>query len=128
MKHHNTIGVDLAKHVIQVSVVSPHGKQLLNKSLSRKQFREFIVQQQPALVAFEACATAHYWPRFCQTQEYTTRILPVLSVLPFRQGHKTDKNDALAVAEAARRPQVKEAPHKTVEQQALQATEAAAYI
>lgn len=39
---------------------------------------------------------------------------------PFRQGHKTDKNDALAVAEAANRPNVKEAPLKTVEQQGLQ--------
>ena len=40
---------------------------------------------------------------------------------PFRQGHKTDSNDALAVAEAARRPNIKEAPIKTVEQQGLQA-------
>ena len=40
---------------------------------------------------------------------------------PFRQGHKTDSNDALAVAEAARRPNIKEAPVKTVEQQGLQA-------
>ena len=31
---------------------------------------------------------------------------------PFRQGHKTDKNDALAVAEAANRPDIKEAPYK----------------
>jgi transposase len=121
MKHHNTIGVDLAKHVIQVSVLSPQGKQLQNKTLSRKKFREFILQHKPSLVAFEACATAHYWSRFCQAQGHKTRILPVLSVLPFRQGHKTDRNDALAVAEAARRPQVKEAPYKTVDQQALQA-------
>jgi transposase len=42
-------------------------------------------------------------------------------VVPFRQGHKTDSNDALAVAEAARRPNIKDAPMKTVEQQGLQA-------
>jgi transposase len=42
-------------------------------------------------------------------------------VAPFRQGHKTDSNDALAVAEAARRPNIKDAPMKTVEQQGLQA-------
>jgi transposase len=42
-------------------------------------------------------------------------------VAPFRQGHKTDSNDALAVAEAARRPNIKEAPMKSVEQQGLQA-------
>jgi transposase len=44
-----------------------------------------------------------------------------LAVAPFRQGHKTDQNDALAVAEAARRPNIKEAPIKTVEQQSMQA-------
>jgi transposase len=49
------------------------------------------------------------------------RIIPAKAVAPFRQGHKTDSNDALAVAEAARRPNIKEAPMKTVEQQGLQA-------
>jgi transposase len=43
------------------------------------------------------------------------------AVFPFRQGHKTDQNDALAVAEAAGRPNAKLAPLKTVEQQGMQA-------
>ena len=67
MKHHNTIGVDLAKNVIQLSVVSPRGKQLQNKSLSRKKFAEFLTKQSPGLVAFEACSTAHYWARVAQS-------------------------------------------------------------
>jgi transposase len=46
-------------------------------------------------------------------------------VAPFRQGHKTDSNDALAVAEAAVRPNIKEAPMKTAEQQGLQAIQRA---
>ncbi len=46
--------------------------------------------------------------------------IPTLSVAPFRQGHKTDKNDALAIAEAANRPNVKVAPLKSIEQQAMQ--------
>lgn len=49
------------------------------------------------------------------------RIIPAKAVAPFRQGHKTDSNDALSVAEAARRPNIKEAPMKTAEQQGLQA-------
>ena len=47
--------------------------------------------------------------------------IPAKAVTPFRQGHKTDSNDALAVAEAARRPNIKEAPMKTLDQQGLQA-------
>ena len=58
MRKHNTIGVDLAKNVIQVCVVSVSNKELLNKELTRKKFTEFLVKQKPALVAFEACATA----------------------------------------------------------------------
>ena len=116
----NTIGVDLAKNVIQVSVVSPSSKELLNRALTRTKFKEFLAKQRPALVAFEACASSHYWARTAQRHGHDVRILPALSVAPFRQGHKTDQNDALAVAEAAVRPNLKEAPIKSLDQQGLQ--------
>jgi transposase len=51
------------------------------------------------------------------------KIIPAKAVFPFRQGHKTDENDALAVAEAASRPNIKLAPMKTVEQQGMQAVQ-----
>jgi transposase len=119
----NTIGVDLAKNVIQVSVVSAHGKELQTKALTRKKFAEFLGKQKTALVAFEACATSHYWARVAQRHGHQVRIIPAKAVAPFRQGHKTDPNDALAVAEAARRPNIKQAPLKSIEQQGLQAVQ-----
>ena len=70
MRNFNTIGVDLAKNVIQVSVVTPANKERLNKELTRIKFAEFLAKQKPGLVAFEACATAHhsrlvrYWTRW----------------------------------------------------------------
>jgi transposase len=121
MSYSTTVGVDLAKNVIQVSVVSPRGKERINRSLTRRKFAEFLAKQQPALVAFEACATSHYWARTAQRHGHTARIIPAKAVAPFRQGHKTDSNDALAVAEAARRPNIKDAPMKTIDQQGLQA-------
>ena len=123
MRYSTTVGVDLAKNVIQISVVSSRGKERLNRSLTRRKFAEFLAKQQPALVAFEACATSHYWSRVAQRYGHVARIIPAKAVAPFRQGHKTDSNDALAVAEAARRPNIKEAPMKTVEQQGLQAVQ-----
>ena len=120
MKHYNTVGVDLAKNIIHASTVSPTQKLLVSKDYTRAKFKEFIITQKPALIAFEACATAHYWSRLAKSHGHQTKILPALAVAPFRQGHKTDKNDALAVAEAANRPNIKEAPYKTVDQQALQ--------
>jgi len=121
MRYSTTVGVDLAKNVIQVSVVNGRGKETLNRSLTRTKFAEFLGKQKPSLVAFESCATAHYWARAAERHGHEARIIPAKAVAPFSQGHKTDSNDALAVAEAARRPNIKEAPIKTVEQQGLQA-------
>ena len=117
----NTIGVDLAKNIIQVSVLSRSNRELQNKSLTRKKFAEFLGKQKRSLIAFEACATAHYWARVAKGYGHEVKIVPAKAVTPFRQGHKTDENDALAVAEAASRPNIKEAPMKTIEQQGLQA-------
>jgi transposase len=121
VRYSTTVGVDLAKNVIQISVVSSRGKELSNRALTRRKFAEFLGKQKPSLVAFEGCATAHYWARAVQRHGHEVRIIPAKFVAPLRQGHKTDSNDALAVAEAARRPKIKEAPMKTVEQQGLQA-------
>ena len=120
MRKINTIGVDLAKNVIQVSVVSGSNRELTNKSLTRKKFAEFLARQKPSLVAFEACGTAHYWGRFAQAHGHEVKIIPAKMVAPYRQGHKTDANDAFAVAEAARRSDIKLAPLKSVEQQGMQ--------
>ena len=123
MRQSNTIGVDLAKNVIQVSVVTPSNKELSNKELTRLKFSEFLARQKPSLVAFEACATAHHWARLAAKCGHQVKIIPAIAVAPFRQGHKTDKNDALAVAEAANRPNIKVAPMKTIEQQAMQSVQ-----
>ena len=105
--------------------MSGRGKETLNRSLTRKKFAEFLGKQKLSLVAFESCATAHYWARAAERHGHEARIIPAKAVAPYRQGHKTDSNDALAVAEAARRPNIKDAPMKTVEQQGLQALQRA---
>lgn len=123
MKHYNTVGVDLAKNVIQISVLSPSNKELQNKAFTRKKFSEFLAKQKPALVAFEACSSAHYWARVAKRSGHDIKIIPAKAIVPFRQGHKTDKNDALAVAEAANRPNIKVAPHKGITQQGMQSVQ-----
>ena len=100
MKQLNVVGVDLAKNTIQAAVVSPTNKELQNRGFTRKKFAEFLAKQKSALVAFEACATAHHWARVAERHGHEVKILPARAVAPFRQGHKTDSNGALAVAEA----------------------------
>jgi len=68
MNNLNVVGVDLAKNIIQVSVVTPVMREFQNKAFSRKKFSEFLAKQKPSLVAFEACATAHYWSRIAHQQ------------------------------------------------------------
>lgn len=64
MAQSNTVGVDLAKSVVQVSVVTSGGNELVNRSLTRKKFAEFLGTQKRSLVAFEACASSHHWAPF----------------------------------------------------------------
>jgi len=128
MSYSTTVGIDLAKNIIQISVVSGRGKELSNRSLTRKKFAEFLGRQSLSLVAFEACASAHYWARAAKRHGHTVRIIPARAVAPFRQGHKTDSNDALAVAEAARRSNIKDAPLKSVEQQGLQSIQRSRFL
>lgn len=66
---------------------------------------------------------AHHWARTAQRYGHEVKIIPACAVTPFRQGHKTDSNDALAVAEAATRPNIKQAPLKSIEQQGRQAVQ-----
>jgi len=47
-------------------------------------------------------------------------MLAPKAVTPFRQGQKTDANDALAIGEAARRPTVRPVAIKSLSQQSLQ--------
>lgn len=121
MQKYNTIGVDLAKNIIHVSVINTNQKEIVNRSFSRLKFAEFLANQQSSLVAFEACGSSHHWARKAQAMGHQIKIIPAKSISPYRQGHKTDANDALAIAEAACRPQLLEAPLKSIEQQGLQA-------
>jgi len=68
MHYSTTVGADLAKNVTQVSVVSPQGKELLNRSFSCRKFAEFLGKQKPSLVACRRAAwarSAHHSSQGC---------------------------------------------------------------
>src|SRR5690349_5596242 len=58
-----TIGVDLAKHVLQVHGIDRNGKVVVRRRLRRAQVLEFFAGLRPCLVRMEACGTAHHWAR-----------------------------------------------------------------
>ncbi len=61
--HVTTVGLDLAKNVLQVHGVTADGTIAFNRSLRRAQVLPFFEDLPPCLVGLEACGTSHYWAR-----------------------------------------------------------------
>ncbi|MCB1692203.1 MAG: IS110 family transposase [Pseudomonadales bacterium] len=120
MAKRNLIAIDLAKNSFYVVVEDRHGRIKLSRTMTVKQLERFLARQAESLVAMEACGTAHHWTWFAERHGHQVKLLPPQHVVPYRQGHKTDQTDALAILEAAKRPQCKEAVKKTPEQLELQ--------
>lgn len=77
------IGVDLAKNVFQLHGASAEGHVKFRKKLTREQFRRFMAEQPPAMVAMEACGSAHCWAREMERLGHEVRLLAVQYVKPF---------------------------------------------
>lgn len=122
MSHIIRFGIDLAKNSFAVCGVDGHEKVALRKTLKRAQLLAFFAQQPPGLVAMEAGSGAHHWARELRALGHEPRIIDPRFVAPYRaQGKagKNDMNDAVAICEAAGRPQMRFVPIKTIEQQAI---------
>jgi len=121
MKKITTIGLDLAKNVFHVICCNEHGKVIRKKMLRRKEVILFFTQISPCLVGMEACSGAHYWAHQFTALGHQVKLIPAQFVKPFVQGNKNDYNDALAIAEAVVRPNMRFVTPKTTAQQDLQA-------
>lgn len=114
------IGVDLATKAIQVCVYL-NSKVLSNKELTPQQFSEFLRQQSPCVVVFESCSGSNYWAQYCRSIGHKPKLISTRLVRAIRQNQKTDKNDALAIVQAALLPEVHFVASKTPHQQQAQA-------
>ena len=103
-----------------MALLNRQDKLLSNKSMRPGRFSEYLAKQPRSLVAFEACGRAHHWARMAKSLGHEAVILPTKRVASFRQGHKTDGKDALAIGMAARQPQIRAVAPMTLDQQALQ--------
>ena len=114
-----TIGIDLAKNVIQVHGVDERGKAVLKKQLKRNQVVAFFANLPPCLVGIEACASAHHWARKLQSFGHTVKLMAPQFVKPYVKTNKNDVADAEAICEAVSRPTMRFVPVKNAEQQAV---------
>lgn len=111
------IGVDLAKNVFQVHGALLTGEIHFRKKLTRAQFSVFMAQQEPCLVIFEACGSAHHWAREMESFGHEVKLIAPQYVRPFVKRQKNDAADAEAIVIAARQPEMRFVEPKTIEQQ-----------
>lgn len=97
------IGIDLAKRVFQVHIVSTEGEKQANKMITREKLMTFIAQQPASRIVMEACGSANYWSRQFKQYGHEVKQISPQYVAPFRMGNKNDRNDAVAIVEAASR-------------------------
>ena len=116
----NLVAIDLSKNVFQVCGLTRQNKVVFNKKLNRCELSEFMHNHPTVEVAMEACYSSHYWGRKFTQMGHTVKLLPAQHVTPFVRGNKSDRNDAVAIGEAARRPNITPVPIKSVEQSDIQ--------
>jgi transposase len=121
MQEITTVGLDLAKNVFHLIGCNEHGKEVKRKMLKRGQVLAYFANLPPCLIGMEACASAHYWARQLKELGHEVRLIPPQHVKAYVRGNKNDYNDARAIAEAVRRPDMRFVAVKTVEQQDVQA-------
>lgn len=111
-----TVGIDLAKNVLQFHGVTERGKKVFNKQLRPKQVLSFFAQLPPCLIGLEACGGAHHWARQLQALGHTVKLMAPQFVKPYVKTNKNDAADAEAICEAVDRPTMRFVPIKTVDQ------------
>ena len=116
-----TIGVDLAKQVFSVCAVDAAGRVQDRRELRREAFRQWLPSV-PAgtIVAMEACSGAHHWARRCQASGLQPRLMAAQFVKPYPKNSaiKNDRQDAEAIATAARQGNMRFISVKTEDQRA----------
>lgn len=113
------VGVDLAKEVIQVCILK-NKKVQSNVEMTPDEFLCWLYKNKPTTIIFEACSTSNYWKQKAIQAGHDARLISAKLVSVVRQNQKTDKNDALAIIQAASLPDVTFIGGKSIEQQQLQ--------
>lgn len=120
MTDNNLVSIDLAKSVFQLCQFTDDNRIASNRKVSRTKLSRVAAQLPPSTVVMEACYSAHYWGRLFQHYGHTVKLVPAQHVKPFVRGNKNDANDAIAIAEASLRPNMRFVQVKSLEQQDIQ--------
>lgn len=117
------IGIDIGKNTFHVIGLNNGDTIVLRRQFTRAALLRFFSEKitDPADIAFEACSGAHWLAHRLIALGHRVKLLTPESVRPFAKAQKNDWNDALAIAEAARRPDRHAVGIKSEEQLDMQA-------
>jgi transposase len=114
--HDTLIGFDLAKVGFQLAISRRAGLFENSPRLSRES--AVLRTRAAALVIMEACGTCHFWARKLRELGHVVVLLPPDQVRPFVRRNQSDRADAMALVEAYRNWELRQAV-KAPEQQLL---------
>ncbi len=112
------VGVDIAKHVIQIHFIDEHSGEVVDKQLRRHAFLAFFSNRAHCLIGMEACGGSQHWARELEKQGHKVRLLQPRFVKAFLMGNKNDVMDTRAIWMAVQQPG-KAIAVKTEEQQSV---------
>ena len=116
-----TIGIDPGKNTLHLIGLDARGATVLREKVARDRIVARLANVPPCLIGIEAGMGTHYVTRQLLAVGHDARQVPAVYAQRFRQSHKNDFRDALAVAEAVQRPTTLCVPAKSDEQLDLQA-------
>lgn len=98
------VGIDIAKHVIQVHYVEDRSGEVVNKTLKLERFLAHFANRPPCLIGMEACGGAHHWARQLLGMGHQVKLMPGAYVKAFNLRNKNDVADAQAIWRAVQQP------------------------
>jgi transposase len=113
-----TVGVDIAKNVIQLHYIDAETGEIVNRPVKRATFLEHFSNRSPCLIGMEACGGSQHWARKLMAMGHQVKLMPAKFVKAFVMGNKNDAADARAIWMAVQQPG-KSVAVKTETQQAV---------
>jgi transposase len=113
----STIGLDIAKSVLQVHGVDATGAVVMRKRIGRAKGVGVLWRFVAVPGRARSLPISHYWSRELQALGHTVKLMPPSYVKAYLKRSKNDANDAAAICEAVTRLSMRFVAIKTREQQ-----------